>query len=42
MEDYDGELPIVEGTVIRLSVDHLPGVSTPNWYGYDLTCRNLR
>jgi hypothetical protein len=24
-EDHDGELPIVEGTVIRLAVDHLPG-----------------
>jgi hypothetical protein len=24
-EDHDGELPIVEGTLIRLAVDHLPG-----------------
>ncbi|MER6106525.1 NF041680 family putative transposase [Streptomyces sp. NPDC001832] len=28
-EDHDGELPIVEGTVIRLEVDHLPGERTP-------------
>ena len=24
-EDHDGELPLVEGTLIRLQVDHLPG-----------------
>jgi DDE superfamily endonuclease len=24
-EDHDGALPVVEGTLIRLSVDHLPG-----------------
>jgi len=24
-EDHDGELPVVEGTLIRLTVDHLPG-----------------
>ncbi len=24
-EDHDGELPVVEGTLIRLDVDHLPG-----------------
>ena len=24
-EDHDGELPVVEGTLIRLAVDHLPG-----------------
>jgi hypothetical protein len=24
-ENHDGELPIVEGTLIRLAVDHLPG-----------------
>jgi hypothetical protein len=28
-EDHDGELPIVEGTLIRLAVDHLPGNRTP-------------
>jgi hypothetical protein len=28
-EDHDGELPVVEGTVIRLSVDHLPGGQHP-------------
>ena len=24
-EGHDGELPVVEGTLIRLAVDHLPG-----------------
>jgi hypothetical protein len=24
-QDHDGELPLIEGTLIRLSVDHLPG-----------------
>ena len=28
-EDHDGELPVVEGTLIRLPVDHLPGDRTP-------------
>ena len=28
-EDHDGELPIVEGTLIRLAVDHLPGDRSP-------------
>jgi hypothetical protein len=28
-EDYDGELPIVEGTVIRLAVGRLPGDRNP-------------
>ncbi|HXZ63787.1 MAG TPA: hypothetical protein VEH05_03585, partial [Streptosporangiaceae bacterium] len=28
-EDHDGELPIVEGTLIRLHVDHLPGDRSP-------------
>ena len=28
-EDHDGELPIVEGTVIRLAVDRLPGDRNP-------------
>lgn len=28
-ENYEGELPIIEGTVIRLDVDHLPGNSKP-------------
>jgi hypothetical protein len=27
--DHDGELPIIEGTVIRLRVDHLPGDGDP-------------
>jgi hypothetical protein len=28
-EDHDGELPIVEGTLIQLRVDHLPGDRSP-------------
>jgi hypothetical protein len=28
-EGFDGELPIVEGTLIRLHVDHLPGDRSP-------------
>jgi len=28
-EHHDGELPVVEGTLIRLSVDHLPGDRSP-------------
>jgi DDE superfamily endonuclease len=28
-EGHDGELPIVEGTLIRLAVDHLPGDRSP-------------
>jgi hypothetical protein len=27
--DYDGELPVIEGTLIRLQVDHLPGDRDP-------------
>ncbi|MFJ2634265.1 NF041680 family putative transposase [Streptomyces sp. NPDC087422] len=27
--DHDGELPIIEGTLIRLEVDHLPGGGDP-------------
>ena len=27
--DYDGDLPILEGTLIRLAVDHLPGDRDP-------------
>lgn len=27
--DHDGELPVIEGTLIRLQVDHLPGGSDP-------------
>jgi hypothetical protein len=32
-EDHEGELPVVEGTLIRLQVDHLPGQRTadPVW-----------
>ena len=28
-EDHHGELPVVEGTLIRLHVDHLPGDRSP-------------
>jgi DDE superfamily endonuclease len=28
-EDHDGELPLIEGTLIRLQVDHLPGDRSP-------------
>jgi hypothetical protein len=27
--DYDGDLPVIEGTLIRLAVDHLPGDRNP-------------
>jgi hypothetical protein len=27
--DYDGDLPVIEGTLIRLQVDHLPGHRDP-------------
>jgi hypothetical protein len=27
--DYDGDLPVIEGTLIRLQVDHLPGNRDP-------------
>ena len=29
-EDHDGELPVIEGTLIRLQVDHLPGDRSPD------------
>ena len=28
-EDHDGDLPVIEGTLIRLHVDHLPGNRSP-------------
>ena len=28
-ESHDGELPVIEGTLIRLAVDHLPGDRSP-------------
>ncbi|GLY97252.1 hypothetical protein Acsp02_45060 [Actinoplanes sp. NBRC 103695] len=30
--DYDGDLPVLEGTLIRLVVDHLPGDGDPKPY----------
>jgi DDE superfamily endonuclease len=37
--DHDGELPIIEGTLIRLQVDHLPGDRnpTPVWLWSSVT-----
>ena len=32
-EDHHGELPVIEGTLIRLAVDHLPGDRAPNRCG---------
>ena len=29
-EDHEGELPVIEGTLIRLQVDHLPGERDPD------------
>ena len=29
-EGHDGELPVIEGTLIRLAVDHLPGDRSPD------------
>ena len=29
-EDHDGELPVIEGTLIRLAVSHLPGDRSPD------------
>jgi hypothetical protein len=31
--DHHGELPIIEGTLVRLQVDHLPGDRDPSRYG---------
>ena len=31
---HDGELPVIDGTLIRLQVDHLPGDRDPDRYGY--------
>jgi hypothetical protein len=30
-EDHDGEVPVIEGTLIRLAVGHLPGDRSPEW-----------
>src|SRR6266516_8008402 len=37
--DHDGDLPIIEGTLIRLQVDHLPGDRDPKpvWLWYSAT-----
>jgi hypothetical protein len=41
-EDHDGELPVIEGTLIRLAVDHLPGNRSPAAVAMVITHRNLR
>ena len=33
-ENHHGELPVIEGTLIRLAVDHLPGDRSPDRCGY--------
>ena len=37
--DHDGPLPVIEGTLIRLQVDHLPGDGSPKpvWLWYSRT-----
>jgi DDE superfamily endonuclease len=37
--DHDGPLPVIEGTLIRLTVDHLPGDRDPKpvWLWYSVT-----
>jgi hypothetical protein len=37
--DHDGPLPVIEGTLIRLQVDHLPGDRDPKpvWLWYSRT-----
>src|SRR5262249_27799257 len=37
--DHDGDLPVIEGTLIRLQVDHLPGDRDPKpvWLWYSVT-----
>ena len=38
-DDHDGELPVIEGTLIRLAVDHLPGDRDPKpvWLWWSAT-----
>ena len=38
--DHDGALPVIEGTLIRLPVDHLPGDRDPKpvWLWSSATC----
>ncbi|WP_244945070.1 hypothetical protein [Couchioplanes caeruleus] len=31
--DHDGALPVIEGTLIRLQAEHLPGDATPHRCG---------
>ncbi len=40
--DHDGELPVIEGTLIRLNVEHLPGDRDPKpvWLWSSVTGAN--
>ncbi|WP_245641998.1 NF041680 family putative transposase [Nonomuraea candida] len=45
-DDYPGDLPIIEGTVIRLQVEHLPSGGNPKpvwlwWSKVDATCGDV-
>lgn len=41
--DHDGDLPIIEGTVVRLQVDHLPGEGQPKplWLWWSATSATI-
>ncbi|MEY9864613.1 hypothetical protein ABH935_010273 [Catenulispora sp. GAS73] len=44
--DHDGDLPVIEGTIIRLTVEHLPGDRDPKpvwlwWSGTDATAADV-
>lgn len=41
--EHDGDLPIIEGTVIRLQVDHLPGEGQPKplWLWWSATAATI-
>ena len=42
-QSHDGELPVIEGTLIRLQVEHLPGDRSPGplWPGPPAPARTL-
>jgi hypothetical protein len=40
--DHDGPLPVIEGTLIRLTVDHLPGDRDPRPVWRRLACARAR
>jgi len=43
-QEHDGELPLIEGTLIRLAVDHLPGDRDPRpvWLWWSRTGADVR